>query len=77
MSGYLPPVHIGPVTIRRARCSLSPADLERVASNPLSSLPGLTHYLTDPPAQRALMRGKERLEPEHLLPTRCYRRVRA
>ena len=48
-----------------------------VGSNTLSSLPDLTHYLTDPPAQRALLRGKERLEPEHQLPTRCYRRARA
>ena len=32
MSGYLPPFHVGPVSIRRARCSLSPADLERVVN---------------------------------------------
>ena len=48
-----------------------------VGSNTLSTLPTLTHYLTDPPAQRALLRGTKRLEPEHLLPTRCYRRARA
>ena len=32
MSGYLPPVHVGRVSVRRARCSLSPADLERVVN---------------------------------------------
>ena len=51
-------------------------NLSIIGTNTLSSLPSLTHYLTDPPAQRALSRGKERLEPEHLLPTRCYRKVR-
>ena len=61
-----------------ARGLLHPwCNLSVVGSNTISSLPNLTHYLTDPPAQRALLRGKERLEPEHLLPTRCYRRAKA